>query len=177
MDTVTLMIVDIVGVLAQTWQKITVNEPRPSTSSPLGCMIITTDKEKDACVYWLCILYSICICTFYIEIIKRSSAQAQIHTSRTAFRSALLYPERVDITRNLFSQIMLQCTRARQREAPLTLNIFIKQIMETGTQRWRNAEVSQGKRHHEQVLRSGELDVHSRGQTYTTNRSPFWQLD
>lgn len=40
MDTVTLMIVDIVGVLAhqseeaQSWQKITVKELRPSTSSP-----------------------------------------------------------------------------------------------------------------------------------------------
>lgn len=42
--------------------------------------------------------------------------------------------------------------------------------METGSQRWRNAEVSQGKRRHEQVLRCGELDVHSRGQTYTTNK-------
>lgn len=56
MDTVTLMIVDIVGDLAhqseeaQSWQKITVKELRPSTSSPRRCSIIITDKEKDGCV-------------------------------------------------------------------------------------------------------------------------------
>lgn len=66
--------------------------------------------------------------------------------------------------------------RVNHREAPLTFKVVIKQIMETGTQQLRNAKVSQGKRYHEQVLCCGELDVHSRGQTYTTNRGFFWHL-
>lgn len=56
MDTLTLLIVDIVGDLAhqskeaQSWQNITVKELRPSTSSSRRCLIITTDREKDGCV-------------------------------------------------------------------------------------------------------------------------------
>lgn len=67
------MIVDIVGVLAhqskeaQSWQKITVKELKPSVSSPRRYFIRTTDKEKENsdlyelvnyCVNpWLCIMY------------------------------------------------------------------------------------------------------------------------
>lgn len=80
-DTVTWMIVDIVGVLAhesgeaQSWQKITVKELRPSSSSPRRRLIITTDREKDGCVCWLCVKYPTCICIFYIELMNWSSDQ------------------------------------------------------------------------------------------------------
>lgn len=64
MDTLTLMIVDILGVLAhqseeaQSWQKITVKELKPSASSPHRCLIGTTDKEKKFQIFtcWLIIM-------------------------------------------------------------------------------------------------------------------------
>lgn len=71
-DTVTVMIVDIVGVLAhqseeaQSWQKITVKELRPSTSSPRRCLIITTDKEKG----WLCVLVVCNVSYMYLYLIN-----------------------------------------------------------------------------------------------------------